>query len=110
MFLPSTLDRKEELIKQKDHVHLHPVDISIEELSELTGQKINLVLNNTDEREKYVDGYYKFMKKVAEISNQNLIRNSDVFLPSGGKTDPNNEVVWIDDSFKMRPEKLQLTY
>ena len=50
------------------------------------------------------------MKKVAEISNQNLIRNSDVFLPSGGKTDPNNEVVWIDDSFKMRPEKLQLTY
>ena len=50
------------------------------------------------------------MKKVAEISNQNLIRNSDAFLSSGGVTDPDNEFVWIDDSFIMSPEKLQLTY
>ena len=111
LFLPSTLDRKEKSIKWKDHVHLHPIDITIEELSELTGQKINpAVLNNNNEREKYVDGYYKFMKKVAEISNQNLIRNSDAFLSSGGVTDPDNEFVWIDDSFIMSPEKFQLTY
>ena len=111
LFLPSTLDRKEKSIKWKDHVHLHPIDITIEELSELTGQKINpAVLNNNNEREKYVDGYYKFMKKVAEISNQNLIRNSDAFLSSGGKTDPDNDFVWIDDSYKMSPEKFQLTY
>ena len=50
------------------------------------------------------------MKKVAEISNQNLIRNSDAYLSSGGKTDPDNEFVWIDDSFKMSSEKFQLAY
>ena len=50
------------------------------------------------------------MKKVAEISNQNMIRNSDVYLSSGGKTEPDNEFVWIDDSFKMTSNKFQLTY
>ena len=112
MFLPSTLDRKEEFIQWKDHVNLHPIDISIDELAELTSlQKINpAILNNNDEREKHVDGYYKVMKKVAEISNQNLIRNSDAFISSRGKTDPDNEFVWVDDSFKLGSDKFQLTY
>lgn len=112
MFLPSTLDRKEDFVKWEDHVHLHPVDVTIPELVELTGnQKINpAMLNSNDEREKVVDGYLKVMKKVAEISNQNLIRSSDAFLSSGGKTDSDNEFVWIDDSFKTGIEKFQLSY
>ena len=28
------------------------------------------------------------MKKIAETSNQNLIRNSDAFISGGGKIDP----------------------
>ena len=112
MFLPSTLDRKKDFVKGKDHVHLHPVDVTIPELVELTGnQKINpAMLNSNDEREKVVDGYLKVMKKVAEISNQNLIRSSDAFLSRGGKTDSDNEFVWIDDSFKTGIEKFQLSY
>ena len=31
------------------------------------------------------------MKKIAEISNQNLVRNSDAYLSSDGKVDPDNE-------------------
>ena len=50
------------------------------------------------------------MKKVAEISNQNIIRNFDAFISSGGKTDPDNEFVWIDDSFNLGSDKFQLTY
>ena len=32
MFLPSTLDRKEKFLQWQDHVHLHPVDVSYDEL------------------------------------------------------------------------------
>ena len=75
MFLPSTLDRKEDFIQWKDHVHLHPIGVTTDELKDVTGlQKINpVILDLSDEREKHVAGYYKIMKKVAEISNQNLI-------------------------------------
>ena len=88
---------------------MHPI---VDELTELTSlQKNNpAILNNKYEREKYVNGYYKVMKKVAEISNQNIIRNFDAFISSGGKTDPDNEFVWIDDSFNLGSHKFQLTY
>ena len=88
---------------------MHPI---VDELTELTNlQKNNpAILNNKYEREKYVNGYYKVMKKVAEISNQNIIRNFDAFISSGGKTDPDNEFVWIDDSFNLGSDKFQLTY
>ena len=84
----------------------------VDELTELTSlQKNNpAILNNKYEREKYVNGYYKVMKKVAEISNQNIIRNFDAFISSGGKTDPDNEFVWINDSFNLGSDKFQLTY
>ena len=88
---------------------MHPI---VDKLTELTSlQKNNpAILNNKYEREKYVNGYYKVMKKVAEISNQNIIRNFDAFISSGGKTDPDNEFVWIDDSFNLGSDKFQLTY
>ena len=88
---------------------MHPI---VDELTELTSlQKNNpAILSNKYEREKYVNGYYKVMKKVAEISNQNIIRNFDAFISSGGKTDPDNEFVWIDDSFNLGSDKFELTY
>ena len=63
----------------------------------------------TQER-RIVSGYYKLMKRIAEVSNQNLVQNSDAYLSSSGKTDPDNEFKWIDDSYKLSKEKFQLTY
>ena len=40
------------------------------------------------------------MEKVAELSNQSLVRNSDSFISKGGKVDAEKEFVWIDDSIK----------
>ena len=45
------------------------------------------------------------MKKTAEISNQNLVRNSDAYISSGGKVNPGNEFCWIADSHKEVKEK-----
>ena len=100
-FLPSTLDRKEEILQWREHVHLHSIDLGIDDLIQSSGlTNINPVLLDSNQREKVLPGYYKIMKKIAEISNQNLIRNLHAFLSAGGKTDPDNEFLWINDSLK----------
>ena len=42
------------------------------------------LLDNKELRRDVTGWYYKMMKKIAEILNQNLVRNSDVYLYSGG--------------------------
>ena len=112
LYLPSTLDRKEGFLKYKDNVHLHPVDLSIDDLKEITRhEEINpALLENNDVRGTIAGGCYKIMKKIAEVSNQNLIKNSDAFISGGGKIDPENDFLWINDSYKLSKEKFQLTY
>ena len=55
-------------------------------------------------------GFYKVMKKVAELSNQTLVRNSDAFMSRGGKVDTEKQFVWIDDSIQKASAKFQLNY
>ena len=81
---------------------LHPIDVSYDDLKEIhSGGDMNpVLLDNKDLKKDVIGGYYKMMKKVAEISNQNLVRNSDAYISNGGKIDPDNEFCWIDDSYK----------
>ena len=102
LYLPATLDRKEEFLQYKDNVHLHPIDVNYEELRILNeGNDMNpKLLGNKALRKDDAPAYYKVMKKIAEFSNQNLIRNSDAYLAKGGHIDPDNEFQWIDNSYK----------
>ena len=50
------------------------------------------------------------MKKIAETSNQNLVQNSDTYISSGGKIDPDKKFSWINDSYQLSTEKFQLSY
>ena len=50
------------------------------------------------------------MKKIAELPNQNLIRNSDAFMSKGGKVDTEKEFVQIDNSIKQATSTFQLNY
>ena len=68
------------------------------------------LLDNQDLRGEVVSSYYKIVKKIAEVSNQNLVRNSDAFISSGGKIDPDNDFSWTDDSYQLSKEKFQLSY
>ena len=45
------------------------------------------MLENKFERDSLVPGFYKAMKKIADLSNQNLVRNSDAYISNGGKVD-----------------------
>ena len=111
-FLPATLDRKEDFLQWKDNVHLHPIDLSIDNLkNEMSVTSLDPNLFESQQfRASVVPGFYKIMKKVAEVSNQNLVRNSDAFMSKGGKLDSEKEFVWIDDSIKHATAKFQLNY
>ena len=50
------------------------------------------------------------MKSVAETSNNNLARDSNAYLSSGGKIDPNSEFTWINNPHLEAEQKFQLTY
>ena len=111
-FLPATVDRKEEFLQCKDNVHLHPVDLSIDDLkSEMYVTSFDQsLLENKTLRASLVPGFYKVMKKVAELSNQTLVRNSDAFMSKGGKVDTDKKFVWSDNSIKQATSKFQLNY
>ena len=68
------------------------------------------LLENKQLRVSVVPGFYKVMKKVAELSNQNFVRNSDAFMSKGGKVDTDKEFVWIDNSIKQATSKFPLNY
>ena len=112
LYLPSTLDRKEEFLKWKDHVHLHPIDVSYDELKAIhnDGDMNPALLDHKELRKEVMSGYHKVMKKIAEVSNQNLVRNSDAYISNGGKIDPDNRFSWTDDSYKQGKDKFQLSY
>ena len=93
LFLPSTSDRKEKFLQWQDHVHLHPVDVSSDELKEYNGDTdFNPAdLNNKELRKNLTKLIYKYMKCVAEISSHNIVINSDAYMALGGQIDPDNE-------------------
>ena len=82
LYLPSTVDRSEDINKYMTSVHLKPFNVSIKELGE------DFDPAQSFDRASVV----KFMKKVAERSSQNLKRNADAFL-SKTKHD-NDTLVW----------------
>ena len=97
MHLPSTLDRKEELNQWSEHVNLHPIDMSYEQLKALNGKEDFQPedLDNSSKRNKITKTFYSFMKEAAAASNHNLVRNSNPFLTNGGKIDPDITLCWV---------------
>ena len=75
LYLPSTLDRKEDFLQWKDHVHLHPIYVSYDEIKAIhnDGDMNPALLDHKELIKEVTGGYYKVMKKIAEVSNQNLL-------------------------------------
>ena len=85
MYLPSTLDGREDFMHYKYHVNLHPINITFDDLKQAADQKImDPSLLNSNNRSEVTDASCKIMRKIAEVSNQNLVRNSDAFISNGG--------------------------
>ena len=111
LFLPSTLDRKEMIMQFKESVNLHPIDAVYDDLKILNDNKdFNPGELDFRTRSSILPMFYSYMKKVAETSNNNLVRNSNAFLASGGKVDSTSKFEWVDSSLEETKEKCQMSY
>ena len=74
LYLPSTLHRKKDFLQWKDHIHLHPVDVNYDDMktSKNDGSMTPALSDDRELTKEVTGGYYEMMKKIAEISNQNL--------------------------------------
>ena len=111
LFLPSTLDRKEKIMQYKDSVNLHPIDTFYDDIKALNSDKdFNPFELESATRSSIVPLFYTYMKKVAETSNNNLVRNASAFLTSGGKVDPSSQIEWFDNSREETQGKFEMSY
>ena len=65
---------------------------------------------NSPSRESILPLFYSYMKKIAETSNNNLVRNSNAFIASGGKSDPTSKFEWVDSAMEETQNKFQMSY
>ena len=100
------MDRKEKIMQYKDSVNLHPIDSFYDDMKALNNDK-DLEFAA---RSSILPLFYSYMKKVAETSNNNLVRNSNAFLASGGKVDPSSKFEWIDNSREETQGKFEMSY
>ena len=111
LFLPSTLERKEEFLQFKSSVNLHPIDALYDDLKAMNSDKdFNPAQLDLASIDSILPLFYSYMKKIAETSNNNLIRNSNAFLASGGKIDPTSKFEWINSSMEETQDKFQMSY
>ena len=111
LFLPSTLDRKESILQFKNSVNLHPIDSFYDDMKALNNDKdFNPFELESTTRSNVLPLFYSYMKKVAETSNNNLVRNSNAFLASGGEVDPSSKFEWIDNSREETQGKFEMSY
>ena len=111
LFLPSTLDRKEKFLQYKDSVNLHPIDSFYDDMKALNNDKdFNPAELDFPTRSSVLPLFCSYMKKIAETSNNNLVRNSNAFLASGGKVDPSSKFEWVDSSREETQGKFEMSY
>ena len=109
LFLPSTVDRKESTMNYLKSVHLQPIDSHYDDIKAFNkGNDFNPSDLETEKRGEIVDLFYAYMKKVAETSNNNLIRNATSFMAKGGQID--TTFYWVDDSLENSKKKFQMSY
>ena len=96
-YLPSAVDRCEEINKYMTSVYLRPFSVNITDL----GEDFNPAL--------FFDraAVVKYMKKVAEQSSHNLKRNADAFL---SKTKHDNDTLIWPNGKRIVSDKFALTY
>ena len=93
-FLPSTTDRVEEINRHMGPINLLPIDIpektfEVEDNVQFDPSKLDY---ECPEKEKITGAVVKMLKKITDISNANLVKNTDGLL---SKLNVNEEVEWV---------------
>ena len=110
-FLPSISDRKETINQWKNNPSLVPIDFSIDFIESFSSQNEKFrpdLLNSTDNevRNPQVEMLYGVFKHMAQVSNQNLERNTAYLNLKQNRN--SSEMEWSNNRFDS--SKFKLTY
>ena len=114
-YLPSTTDKEKKINLHWDNVNLNHIDCSLAYLSSFSlNKEVSFrpdLLNSSDEELKnpQAEILYRFFRRIAETSNDNLVRDVDHLLAVTPRD--NSKISWIR-SVKQRygSSKFKLTY
>ena len=102
-FLPCTVDRVEEINQQS--INLSAIDIDISDFDKnLNPSKVDFANPEKEELRKSV---LKVLRKVADLSNQNIRRNADGFLAT--QLHDNQSLLWPGGK-RIQDDKFALSY
>ena len=106
-FLPSTTYRSEKHNQHMEFVRLWPIDIELSDFGEnFDPSKLDHV--NDEDREKTRECVSKVLRKVVDLSNQNLVRNANCLLAKRPDNEQDNLLFGIKR--KDTSEKFALSY
>ena len=104
--MPSTIDRIEEINRYVKSVNLSPTDIDASDFGpNFDPSKLDYA---GPQKEGTRESVLKVLKKVVNLSNQNLQRNTDGLLAKK-KTHHNNSLLWPGGK-RVPTDKFALTY
>ena len=115
-FLPSTTDRIEKINQFFKNVTLHPVDCRYEDFQKYSPttrdfRLQDLDLSDLERRLAAKEIVINFFKDAVQVSNSNLVRNTNTLLTSANaKINLDQEISWIAKSRKREQDKFKFTY
>ena len=119
-FLPSTTDRKEKINRWVNNVNLHPINCLYDDFKNYAPQRFEIQkkgiqLQDLDFHIQAVrfetrECILNFMKHAAELSNNNLVRNSNALMQSKDAKIDKEDFNWINNSLTQAELKFKLRY
>ena len=119
-FLPSTTDRKEKINRWVNNVNLHPINCLYDDFKNYAPQRFEIQkkgiqLQDLDFHIQAVrfetrECILNFMKHAAELSKNNLVRNSNALMQSKDAKIDKEDFNWINNSLTQTELKFKLRY
>ena len=119
-FLPSTTDRKEKINRWVNNVNLHPINCLYDDFKNYAPQRFEIQkkgiqLQDLDFHIQAVrfetrECILNSMKHAAELSKNNLVRNSNALMQSKDAKIDKEDFNWINNSLTQAELKFKLRY
>ena len=119
-FLPSTTDRKEKINRWVNNVNLHPINCLYDDFKNYAPQSFEIQKKGIQSQDldfhiqavksETRECILNFMKHAAELSNNNLVRNSNALMQSKDAKIDKEDFNWINNSLTQAELKFKLRY
>ena len=119
-FLPSTMDRKEKINRWVNNINLHPINCLYDDFKNYAPQSFEIQKKGIQSQDldfhiqavksETRECILNFMRHAAELSNNNLVRNSNALMQSKDAKIDKEDFSWINNSLTQAESKFKLHY